>query len=333
MGAGTPGAGIPRQAGIDLRHIGVSFPLPAAGLSALPNLQGFGLQQPSTFSISVRLAILHSARLMNVSGRSAGTCTPSITRTPARQDPPGIAEIRTPVYLAVLGPVCDGIRSLPDVELFLHQRGPGTDQTARGSRAVHDASRCGVDALDLYLNGDPWAAARLRRCARRVNFFHGVAGKYHLNRPEGLPMGFQYYDRVAFINADRMHGCSTLASSQRHRRHSSVTKAGSPRVRRGGRRRNPALARLDPARPTALYAPTYSPASSLHLAGEEIVIGLANAEFNVAGEAARPVPHRDKRYTVSINWRARMRALEGRYSVHYVEGPMPHPTSRRLTCW
>ena len=46
--------------------------------------------------------------------------------------------------------------------------------------------------------------ARLRRCARRINFFHGVAGKYDLDRPEGLPLGFEYYDHVAFINRDRM---------------------------------------------------------------------------------------------------------------------------------
>src|SRR6185436_17434719 len=58
--------------------------------------------------------------------------------------------------------------------------------------------------FDLYLNGDPWAAARLRRTAARVNFFHGVAGKYDLDNPSGLPMGFEYYDRVAFINRDRM---------------------------------------------------------------------------------------------------------------------------------
>ena len=45
----------------------------------------------------------------------------------------------------------------------------------------------------------------LRRAARRVNFFHGVAGKYDLDRPTGLPMGFDVYDRVAFINRDRMN--------------------------------------------------------------------------------------------------------------------------------
>ena len=54
------------------------------------------------------------------------------------------------------------------------------------------------------MNADPWAAARLRRCAHRVNFFHGVAGKYDLDAPSGLPMGFEYYSRVAFITLDRM---------------------------------------------------------------------------------------------------------------------------------
>ena len=34
-----------------------------------------------------------------------------------------------------------------------------------------------------------WAAVRLRRCEHRVNFFHGVAGKYDLDRPSGLQWG------------------------------------------------------------------------------------------------------------------------------------------------
>ena len=39
---------------------------------------------------------------------------------------------------------------------------------------------------------------------RRVNFFHGVAGKYDLDNPGHLPAGFEQYDRVAFVNTDRM---------------------------------------------------------------------------------------------------------------------------------
>ena len=31
-----------------------------------------------------------------------------------------------------------------------------------------------------------------------------MAGKYDLDNPKGLPLGFEYYDRVGLINRDRM---------------------------------------------------------------------------------------------------------------------------------
>src|SRR5581483_3542684 len=59
--------------------------------------------------------------------------------------------------------------------------------------------------IDLCLSADPWDPIPLRRCRRRANFFHGLAGKYDLDAPDHLPIGFDIYDRIAFINADRMH--------------------------------------------------------------------------------------------------------------------------------
>src|SRR4029079_19517893 len=120
--------------------------------------------------------------------------------------------------------------------------------------------------FDLYLNGDPWAAARLRRCGGRVNFFHGVAGKHDLDSPAGLPLGFEYYDRVAFINRDRMArylAASIVTPGQ-------AVLVGYPKLDRLARDGwdGAAVKReigLDGGRPAALYAPTYSEASSLHI--------------------------------------------------------------------
>src|SRR4030095_12107251 len=58
--------------------------------------------------------------------------------------------------------------------------------------------------IDLMVTADPWSPPTLYRCDRRVNFFHGVAGKYDLDDPSNLPIGFGDYDRVAFVNDDRM---------------------------------------------------------------------------------------------------------------------------------
>jgi CDP-glycerol glycerophosphotransferase len=82
---------------------------------------------------------------------------------------------------------------------------------------------------------------------------------------------------------------------------------------------------LDASRPTVLYAPTYSTASSLHLAGERIVQTLAGAGFNVVVELHDRSLDADPKYTAGIDWRRRMRTLERPARVRYVEGPDVSP--------
>ena len=235
--------------------------------------------------------------------------------------------MRTPVYQAVLGPVCESVRDrLPDVELSYTSEYPDRIRPLVEPDRFVTHAQAEWTRFDLYLNADPWAAARLRRCSRRVNFFHGVAGKYDLDRPTGLPMGFEHYDRVAFINRDRL---------QRYLEAGVVTEAqamliGFPKLDRlasgsiDGRAVRATLG-LDSGRPTVLYAPTYSPASSLHIAGDRIVQGFASAGFNVLVKLHDRSLDADARYTGGIDWRARMRALEQRGRVRYVEAPDVSP--------
>jgi CDP-glycerol glycerophosphotransferase len=82
---------------------------------------------------------------------------------------------------------------------------------------------------------------------------------------------------------------------------------------------------LDPSRPTALYAPTYSEASSLHLAGEAIVQALAANGFNVIVKLHDRSLDGDPRYHGGIDWRARMKALERPGRIRYVEQPDATP--------
>jgi hypothetical protein len=237
-----------------------------------------------------------------------------------------LVEMRTPVYAAVLGPVCAALEELTGVEVSYTSEYPDriSPLVPRGrflTRAQAQWTR-----VDVYLNADPWAASRLRRCSRRINFFHGVAGKYDLDRPAGLPMGFERYDRVAFVNRDRMHrylAAGVVTAPQ-------AVLVGYPKLDRlasglldGGATRH-GLA-LDPRRPTALYAPTYSPASSLHLAGEEIVRRLAAAGLNVIVKLHDRSLDPDPRYTGGIDWRSRMTALERPGAIRYVEAPDASP--------
>ena len=80
---------------------------------------------------------------------------------------------------------------------------------------------------------------------------------------------------------------------------------------------------------TVLYAPTYSPASSLHHAGETIVRAAAAAGWNVIVKLHDRSLDPDPRYSDGIDWRARMRALEEPGRICYVEGADASPVASR----
>ena len=237
-----------------------------------------------------------------------------------------LVDLRTPVCAAVLGPVYDVLERRPDVALSFTSEYPDRLRALIAGRDVVTHAEAAWRRYDLYLNADPWAAPRLRRCAARMNFFHGVAGKYDLDRPAGLPMGFEYYDRVAFINRDRM----TRYIEARVVSAAQARLVGYPKLDRlaagmlDGAGVRSALG-LDESRPTVLYAPTYSTASSLHLAGERIIQTLADAGFNVLVKLHDRSLDADPKYTGGIDWRGRMRALERPARVRYVEEPDSSP--------
>jgi len=221
-----------------------------------------------------------------------------------------LVEMRTPVYQAVLGPIADALANEPNVHVWYTSEYPERIQSLvpYGRFLLHRAVEW--RRFDAYINGDPWAAARLRRCAHRVNFFHGVAGKYDLDDPGGLPMGFEYYTHVGFINHDRMDRyleARVVTPSQ-------AVLVGYPKLDRlATGAYDPAAIRasfgLDSGRPTILYAPTYSEASSLHLAGEAIVRAFAREGCNVVVKLHDRSLDPDVRYSGGIDWRRRFRSL------------------------
>ena len=247
-----------------------------------------------------------------------------------------LVELRTPVYHSVLAPVADALAAEPDVQVWYTSESPDrVKHLVPGDRLLTHA-HAEWRRFDLYINGDPWAAARLRRCARRVNFFHGVAGKYDLDQPSDLPLGFEHYDRVAFINRDRM---------LRYLNAEIVTPfqavlVGYPKLDKlaAGAFDGPAIRRslgLRTGRATALYAPTYSEASSLHLAGEEIVRALAAAGLNVIVKLHDRSLDPDPRYNAGIDWRARFSVLEKEHepgTVRFVETADSSPLLAAADC-
>ena len=233
----------------------------------------------------------------------------AVGRLTSRRDV--LVELRTPVYHAVLGPVAEALAADPDVSVWFTSEQPERVRALVPSGRL--LSRADVEwrRFHLYMNADAWAPARLRRCAHRLNFFHGVAGKYDLDDPRSLPLEYERYDRVAFINRDRMLrylNAGIVSPSQ-------AALVGYPKLDRlaSGGYDSAAIRAdlgLEPGRPTALYAPTYSTASSLHLAGEEIVRTLVRSGFNVIVKLHDRSLDADPRYNDGIDWRARFTAIE-----------------------
>ena len=227
-----------------------------------------------------------------------------------------LVEARTPMNLAVIRPVLDLIRSDPRIRLQF--TGPDrADLRAAFEELGAGDSVIGRDEatwtrFDLYVNADPWEAVSLRRVSRQLNFFHGVAGKYNLDCPTDLPLGFERYDAVAFPNAGRRDSyvAAGIVSEDRARL------IGYPKIDalvngRSNPRQQAAALGLDPVRPTAIFAPTFSPASALNHAGEDIILALLDCGCNVIAKLHDRSLDPDPRYTGGVNWRERLDGYAG----------------------
>jgi hypothetical protein len=231
-----------------------------------------------------------------------------------------LVEFRTPMHGAVLGPVIDALEARGNLQIFF------TSSDSERIRPLVPAGRYLTHAqarwrrFDAYLNADPWDTVSLKRCRARINLFHGVAGKYDLDAPVGLPLDLHIYDRVGFANTDRLR----RYVDARLVNPAQAALIGLPKIDRlasglcDGKR---ALATLGfpTSKPIALYAPTFSPASSLHSAGEAIVMSLASCGFNVIVKLHDRSFDSDPRYTGGVDWRARFNAIARRAPVRLVD--------------
>jgi CDP-glycerol glycerophosphotransferase (TagB/SpsB family) len=227
-----------------------------------------------------------------------------------------LVDVRTPMNLAVLRPVWRRLEADSRLALAF------TAEDMGGVREALDADglrECLVPReaaawmrLDLAMTADAWNHAPLHRCRRRINFFHGVAGKYDLDDPQKLQgAAFDRFDRLAFINPDRMRRYIETGAIRRDQ----AVLVGFPKTDdlvNGVW--TPASVReslgLSPSLRTILYAPTFSTANSLHLAGEAIIETLLATGANVIVKLHdRSMVPTDK-HTNGIDWPARLARFE-----------------------
>lgn len=175
---------------------------------------------------------------------------------------------------------------------------------AAGTRLVSPraAALCRWDA---YLTSDfMWAT--LPRAAVRIQMFHGVAGKYGFDAPQE---SMRQWDRLFFVNERRLR--NFIASGAIDATSAAPRLIGMPKVDclvDGSLRRDEILRtfNLDPERPTVLYAPTWSPASSLNQMGEALLDLLVPLRINIIVKLHDRSRDLRPQYSGGIDWMARL---------------------------
>jgi hypothetical protein len=192
---------------------------------------------------------------------------------------------RTAVNYEMVAPVVRAMRVDPRVEFWF----TASEEPAAMDRIYRDADpgtryirprRAALRRWDAYLTSD-FMWAMLPRGTKRIQMFHGVAGKYGFDAPDG---SMRWWDRFFFVNERRLR--NFLAAGALDAGSNAPRLIGMPKVDClvDGSLDRATLLRgfgLDPALPTVLYAPTWSPASSLNRMGVELVNQLVQMPINV----------------------------------------------------
>ena len=237
-----------------------------------------------------------------------------------------LVDARTAMNFAILAPIYERLRRDPRVDVVFTWGSPHAGTEPVASR-IYPRTAMKWRRIDLALSADPWDPIELRRCRTRVNFFHGVAGKYDLDSPGQLPIDFGQYDRVGFVNGDRMQRYLAAGIVTRQ----AAVLVGYPKIDALVNGRYDAAAvhahlQLEMHRRNAIYAPTWSPASSLHLAGEAIVESLVAAGLNVIVKLHdRSLDASEPKYNDGIDWRARFARLHRPGRIAFVEAADSSP--------
>jgi hypothetical protein len=172
---------------------------------------------------------------------------------------------------------------------------------------------------DAYLTSDfMWAT--LPRAAARIQMFHGVAGKYGFDAPRE---SMRQWDRLFFVNERRLR--NFVSSGAIDASSAAARLIGMPKVDclvDGSLRRDDILRafNLDPARPTVLYAPTWSPASSLNRMGEALLDRLAELPINIVVKLHDRSRDLRPQYSGGIDWTARLATRLSHPHTHLASG-------------
>jgi len=198
-----------------------------------------------------------------------------------------LVNARTAMNYATMAPIVQRLQRDERVELyFASSENPALTQSVYADAVQPYKLVTPVQAsliqFDVYLAAD-FLWMKLLRGARRVQTFHGVAGKYRTVY-DSPSQSMRSWDRLFFINERRLR--HFIESGAIDEGSNAARLIGMPKLDclvDGTLQRDELLSSMgiDPAKRSILYAPTWSAHSSVVSMGEELVKRLGEAGYAV----------------------------------------------------
>jgi hypothetical protein len=222
---------------------------------------------------------------------------------------------RTAMNYATVAPIVERLQQDERIKVFFtaSESPDRIKEIYVDARPPHQLIKPKTAALmhfDAYLTAD-FLWARLPRGTRRVQTFHGVAGKYRTvyDSPADSMRG---WERLFFINKRRLQNFIDTGAVDADS--PAIRLIGMPRLDclvDGTLQRDAILTSLgvDPSRRTVLYAPTWSRYSSVATMGEEIVKRLGAAGYAVIVKLHDRSRQADDYHSGGVDWGERLEPL------------------------
>jgi CDP-glycerol glycerophosphotransferase (TagB/SpsB family) len=222
---------------------------------------------------------------------------------------------RTAMNYATVAPVVERLQKDPRIQIFFTaSESPNQLREiyadARPPHQLIKPKNAAMMHFDAYLTAD-FLWARLPRGTRRVQTFHGVAGKYRTvyDSPADSMRG---WDRLFFINKRRLQNFIDTGAVDADS--PAIRLIGMPRLDclvDGTLQRDAILTSLgiDPSRKTVLYAPTWSRYSSVATMGEDIVKRLGAAGYAVIVKLHDRSRQADDYHSGGVDWGEKLEPL------------------------
>jgi len=240
-------------------------------------------------------------------------------------------EAASPLSFAIFKPLYRRLRLDPRIEFHFTSTSRSWPADAIfGSVGIFDRvippARAAWMKFDTCVNTDFFEMTWLHRCATRLHLFHGVAGKYGIDAPVHVAPDIAAFDALLFPNRDRLDRYVDVGLVHPP----AAYLVGFPKVDSlvdGSLDREAIAAALGLRRnvPTVLYAPTWSPESSLHSMGDAVVRRLVDTGFNVLVKLHDRSYDLTHRASGGIDWTSRLAPYANHERIRIIRDPDATP--------